>query len=118
MAPEDIKAKVHQTYERAHQGSTLYRRQHPQIDHMFRDLKLYGRDAGADFASTHLSRIVQDILDAAGSRQMSLTLHPHEFGKAAITGLEETLRERTGLRVEVAKSAITLTWAEERVGLI
>ncbi|GJD32282.1 hypothetical protein PMNALOAF_3550 [Methylobacterium adhaesivum] len=118
MAPEEIKAKVHQTYERAFQGSMSYSRRHPQVDHLFRDLKLYGRDAGADFAVTHLGRIVQDVLDAAGSRQMSLTLHAYEFGKAAIMGLEETLRERTGLRVEVVKSAITLIWAEERAGLI
>ncbi|GLK67031.1 hypothetical protein [Hansschlegelia plantiphila] len=115
---QQIKQKIQAAYKAAVQNSFMSRSRSPGIDQLFRGVRLYGHDAGVDFAETHLSSIIQEALEEAGCKEPSLTLETYDFGVAAIAGMAAILRERTALKVETTRSAITLIWAVPNPGLI
>lgn len=118
MSSQEVKTKVQAVYTKSLTSSTMWSSRSSEVENLVRDLHLYGTDAGADFATTHFDVILKEILDAASTRKKSHQFNFYSFGRAAIKGLADTLQERTGLRVELAKSTITLTWAEDNPGLI
>ena len=71
MAPAEIKAKVQDAYKKAFAGNTQWSRS-SGISDLLRDLKLYGREAGVDFVSTHLDRIVSEAVSAAECRETAM----------------------------------------------
>ena len=118
MTPQEIKAKVQGTYLRALQNrSVMYSMRSSRIDHLFRDVKLYGRDAGADFVDTNLDRLVDEAVGVAGCQQSYLDLQAYGWGRAAMTGMAEALRERTDLKVAISGSTVQVIWAEDNPGL-
>lgn len=89
-----------------------------RIDHLFGDVKLYGRDAGADFADTNLDRLVEEAFGVAGCKQPHLELQVYGCGRAALDGMAQALRDGTDLKVEVTSSTVQLIWAEDNPGLV
>ncbi len=119
MTPQDIKAKVQAAYAASLQNRAVrYGMRTSPLDHQFRDLKLYGRDAGADFADTNLGRIVDEAVAVAGRKQPSMELQVYGWGRAAIDGMAETLRHRTDLKVEADGTVVRLIWALDTPGLV
>jgi hypothetical protein len=119
VTPQEIKAKVQAAYTASLQNrAVMYGMRTSPLDHQFRDLKLYGRDAGADFADTNLGRIIDEAVAVAGRKQPSMELQVYGWGRAAIDGMAETLRHRTDLKVEISGSTVQLIWAEDNPALI
>ena len=119
MTPQEIKAKVQGAYVRALQNrSMMYSMRSSRIDHLFRDVKLYGRDAGADFVDTNLDRLVEEAVGVAGCKQPCLEMQVWGWGRAALEGLAQALRDGTDLKVEVAGSTVQLIWAEDSPVLV
>ncbi|AIQ92445.1 hypothetical protein [Methylobacterium oryzae] len=119
MTPQEIKAKIQAAYTASLQNrAVMYGMRTSPLDHQFRDLKLYGRDAGADFADTNLGRIIDEAVAVAGRKQPSMELQVYGWGRAAIDGMAETLRHRTDLKVEISGSTVQLIWAEDNPALI
>ncbi|ABY30318.1 hypothetical protein [Methylorubrum extorquens] len=116
MTPQEINAKVRGAYVRALQSSTMYSMSGSRIDDLFRDVKLYGRDAGTDFAETNLGRIVEEAARMAGCKRPCLEIQVYGWGRAALDGLAQTLRDRTGLKVDVAGPTVRLDWSEDKAG--
>lgn len=91
MTPQEIKAKVQAAYVASLQNrAVMYGMRTSPLDHQFRDLKLYGRDAGADCADTNLDRIIDEAVAVAGRKQPSMELQVYGWGRAAIDGMAET----------------------------
>lgn len=119
MIPQEIKDKVQAAYVASLQNrAVMYGMRTSPLDHQFRDLKLYGRDAGADFADTNLDRIIDEAVSVAGRKQPSLELQAYGWGRAAIDGMAETLRQRTDLQVEATGMVVQLIWAVDNPGLV
>lgn len=116
MTPQEINAKVRGAYVRALQSSTMYSMSGSRIDDLFRDLKVYGRDAGTDFAETNLIRIIEEAVRMAGCKRPCLEMQVYGWGRAALDGMAQTLRDRTGLKVDVAGPTVRLDWSEDKVG--
>ncbi len=112
MTPEEIKSKVQGTHGRAMENRSMQRQRYSSISDLFRDVKLYGREAGVDFVETHLQRIVNEAVDTAECKDGSLELTAYGFGRAALEGRAQALRDLTALTVEADKSTIRLVWAE------
>ena len=111
MSPEQIKADVQNAYRASLSSNTFYSR-NSGIDYLFRDIRIFGRDAGADLVNTFAAEIVREALDAAKTRQASMQLNLSRSGKAALEGAAQALRDLTGLYVEVSNSTITVIWAD------
>ena len=118
MTPEEIKAKVQGAHVKALENRNVWRQRSSGIHDLFRDVKLYGREAGIDFAETHLDRIVQEAVETAGCRDPALEMMVHGFGRAALDGMAHALRELTALKVEVHRTTVRLVWAEMSPGLV
>ncbi|MBE7198125.1 MAG: hypothetical protein INR70_10015 [Parafilimonas terrae] len=88
------------------------------IHYLFRDTRLYGRDAGTDFVETNLEQIVQEAVSMAECKSPSLEIPPHGFGRAAVEGMAQALRDLTILNVEVNASSLRLVWAAPNPGLV
>lgn len=114
MTPEEIKAKVQEAYVRALADHNVQRQRYQSsgIDDLFRDVKLYGREAGIDFAETNLDRIVQEAIETAQCKAPALEMTVYGFGRAALDGMAHALREFTDLKVEVHRTTtVRLIWA-------
>jgi hypothetical protein len=116
MPSGEIKAKVQGAYTTALENRFMQR--HRSSHDLFRDVKLYGREAGIDFVDTHLERIVQEAVETAGCKESSLEMMIHGSGRAALQGVAHALREATSLKVEVNNSSVRLIWAEAKPGLV
>jgi aconitase B len=116
MSPEEIKAKVQDAFTQAMKNRFVEKSR--SSHDLFRDVKLYGCEAGADFVNTHLEAIVEEAVETAGCKQESLEMMVHGSGKAAIQGLAEALTKATSLTVEVKNSSVRLIWAESNLGLV
>ncbi|TXM73145.1 hypothetical protein FV218_12020 [Methylobacterium sp. WL69] len=117
MAAE-IKAKVQDAYVRALKDRFRHMQRGSNIDELFRNVRLYGRDAGIDFVETNLARIVQEAVDRAECKEASLEMSAYGFGKGARAGMEQALRDATGLKVELNGATLRLIWAEATPGLV
>ena len=111
MTPAEIEAKVRGAHAEALGNRLMQRRRSSRIDDLVRDARLYGREAGADFARTHLGRLVDEAVGVAGCREGALELALHGSGHAALEGLAQALRELTGLKAEVDGTTVGLSWA-------
>ena len=118
MTPGEIKAKVQAAYVKALGDRFRQMQRGSNIDELFRNVKLYGREAGTDFVETNLGRIVQDAVDRAECKESSLEMTAYGFGKGALAGMEQALRDATGLKVELSGTTLRLIWAEASPGLI
>lgn len=118
MTSEQTKAKIQHAYVKAVQDRFCHKHRSDNIGHLLSDLRLYGRDAGIDFAMTHLDEIVQEAAETAECKAPCLEMMCRRFGQAALNGIAHTLREHTGLRVDVKRSSVVLVWAEESPSLI
>ncbi|MCY1643161.1 hypothetical protein [Methylorubrum sp. SL192] len=118
MTPQEIKAKVQGAYVKALENRFMQRHRSSGIYDLFRAVKLYGRDAGADFAETNLGRIVNEAAEMAGCKEASLEMLVHGWGKAALDGMAQALRDLTSLKVEVSRTTVRLVWAEANPGLV
>ena len=112
MTPESIKNEVQDAYLKAMENRSTHWLRQSQIQHLFQDVKLFGREAGIDFIETKLEEIVREAVEAARCKEASLLLTPHGFGRAALEGMMHALRELTALRVEARGSGVCLTWAD------
>lgn len=118
MEPQEIKAKIQAAYAQALAQSNTQWSRDERFSHIFRDVKLYGRDAGCDFVATHMGAIVQGLIETAQTRAASATLTPYGFGNSALDGMAFTLRELTGLKVDRINQIITVAWADANPRLI
>jgi hypothetical protein len=116
MSPEEIKANVQDAYTQAIQNRFVEKSRSSR--ELFRDVKLYGRDAGIDFVETHLEHIVEEAVETAGCKKASMEMMVYESGRAALQGVAHALREATSLKVEVNNSSVRLIWAESKLGLL
>ena len=118
MTPEQIKKKVQDAYLKALKHPSMQWQRHSGIHHLFRDLKLYGRDAGIDFIYSHLEAIIQEAVETAGCKNTSLVLTVDGSGQAAMEGITHALRQLTALKIDANRSTVTVSWAEANPGLI
>lgn len=114
MSPEHIKEKVTGAWRTATRAPWT----DPEFgfEDVVRNVALYGREAGVDFAETHLDYIVQEATIAAGHRFGEMHTRFDNFGEAALAGVADTLRQRTGLIVDVKGPVLTLRWHGDEVG--
>ncbi len=117
MSTEEIKEKVQAAYKKAI-STNMHMIRNSSFLAPFRDLKLYGREAGMDFVQTNLDLIVREAVSTAECRETSLSLPFCGSGRAALEGVADALRDITALRVEVQQSAVQLIWAVPNLGLI
>ena len=119
VAPEQVKQRIQEAYTKAVQNTGMYMsRSSSGFSHLFRDLKLYGRDAGVDFIETHLDEVVREAVAEAECGKSRMTLAAFGFGRSAVDGMASSLRARTALKVEIQGSAVCLIWAEPSPGLL
>ncbi|WP_461655688.1 hypothetical protein [Methylorubrum aminovorans] len=118
MTPQEIKAKIQDAYVKALENRFMQWHRSSGIYDLFRDVKLYGRDAGVDFVETNLGRIVNEAVEMAGCKDASLELQVHGWGRAALDGMAQALRDLTALKVEVNGTRVRLIWAEANPGLV
>ena len=111
MSPEQIRHQVQSAYRKAMENRNVQHQRSSGFDHLFRGLKLYGREAGVDLIETHLDAIVHEATEAAGCKAPSTTITLGGFGQAALAGATQALQRLTGLKVDARGSMITLTWA-------
>lgn len=118
VTAREIKDRVQGAYVRALQNRSMYSMRSSRIHDLFRDVRLYGRDAGTDFVDTNLGRLVEEAVGTAGCKQASLELQVYGWGHGALDGMAQALRERTDLKVEVTGTTVRLIWAEDNPGLV
>lgn len=118
MTPEEVKAKVREAYGKAQKNRNVWWQRNSGINDLFRDVKLYGREAGIDFSKTHLDKIVHEAVETAGCGVPALEMTIHGFGRAALDGMAHALREFTALDVEVHGTTVKLIWEETSPGLV
>ena len=118
MRPAEIKAKIQAAYSEAMAKTNMQRSRSSSFPMQFRDLKLYGRDSGADFVETNLEVIVNEAISAAECKQTSLVLPFYGSGRAALEGIAATLRDFTALKIEIHQSTVTLIWAVPNPGFV
>jgi hypothetical protein len=116
MSSGEIKGKIQGAYTKALENRFVERSR--SSHDLFRDVKLYGREAGIDFVETHLEKIVQEAVETAGCKQVCLEMMVHGSGRGALQGVADALREATSLKVEVNNSSVRLIWAETKPGLV
>ena len=112
MSPEEIKKKVQDVYQGAMANRSVQWQRQSGSSSLFHDVKLYGKDAGTDFAQTHLEAIVQEAVAIAKCKEASLSITLSGWGMAALEGLAQALHELTTLQVHVSGSTIILSWAD------
>lgn len=112
MTPESIKRKVQDAYLKAMGDRSTQWQPQSGIQHLLRDVKIFGREAGVDFAETNLEGIVREAVAAAECKEASLTLTASGCGRAAARGMAESLAELTGLKVDATGQGIRLTWGD------
>lgn len=117
--PEQIKKGIQDLYVEAI-GNRFSSRSRSGfgIDQLFRDVKLYGHDAGVDFIETHLNAIVQEAREVATCKEASLSLPTYGYGRSAISSMVTRLIELTALEAGTNASTVVLTWAKANPGLI
>jgi len=118
MTPEEIKAKIQGAHRKAVENRSVQRQRYPGLSDLFREVRLYGRDAGVDFIETHLSRIVNEAVEMAECKATYLELTAHGFGLAAVEGMAQALRDLTALKVEVDKATVRVIWSEPNPGYV
>ena len=118
MKPDEIKSKVQGAYQRAMANRSMQKMRDTGVHRLLRDVRLYGRDAGADFVETHLDGIVQEAVSMAECRSASLEIPAYGFGRAAVEGMIQALRDLTGLKVDASGTTIRLIWGEPSPGLV
>ena len=100
MTPEQIRQQVQAAYRQAMQNRNVFHQRSSGVDHLFRGLKLYGREAAVDFVETHLDAIVREAKEAAECKASSITMTIGGFGRSALDGMAQALQQLTGLQVE------------------
>ena len=118
MTPTEIKAKVQDTHRRAMSNASLQMSRDGGVHHLFRDVKLYGRDAGVDFVETNIGQIVQEAVLMAECKRPSLEIPAYGFGKAAVAGMAQALEDLTALKIEVKGNTLQLIWAQPNPGYV
>jgi hypothetical protein len=118
VTPAEIRAKVHGAYAKAMQNRFVQMQRGSRIHDLFRDVRLYGREAGVDFATTHLGRLVDEAVGRAGCRDGALEMTLHGSGLAAVEGIAQALRDLTQLEVAVNGTTVRLVWAEDDAGIV
>ena len=116
MTSEQISQQVQAAYRQAMQNRNVQYKRSSGIEYLLRGLKLYGRDAGVDFAKTHLDAIVREAIEAAGYKASSIAMTAGGFGRSALDGMARALQQLTGLQVYASGSTVTLAWAEVNTG--
>lgn len=117
MTPGEIKGKIQGAYTSAMSNRSMQMSRGSNIHYLFRETRLYGRDAGTDFVETNLGQIVQEAVSMAECRSPSLEIPAHGFGRAAVEGMAQALRDLTDLNVDVSASGLRLVWAVPKPGL-
>ena len=112
MSSEQIKLRIQNAYRASLTSNTFYSRS-STIDYIFRDIHLFGREAGSDFIHTFSNEIVEEAVAVAKTRQPSMHINVSKSGKSALEGVAQALRDLTGLTVEISHSTVTMTWADE-----
>ena len=118
MTPEQIKAKIQNAFQNAPTNVSYGRFGSTEIEHLMRDLRLFGHDAGIDFIETYFDKIVSEAVGMATQRNSSMSMPLYGCGKLAVAAIAQDLRDRTMLNVDVSNSTITLTWADNSPRLI
>ena len=118
MTPEEIKAQIQAAYMQAIGNRNSQKYRSGNIGHLFRDVTLYGQDAGVDFVETHIGQIVHEAVETAECKSPALELTLHGVGLSARKGMAETLRKLTDLKIELTQSQLRMIWAEAQPGLI
>ncbi|AWN49459.1 hypothetical protein DK419_26555 [Methylobacterium terrae] len=118
MTSAEIKAKVQDTHRRAMQSRSIQMSRDSGIQHIFQDVRLFGREAGADFVGTNLERIVREAVTRAECRDNALDVPVHGFGRAAVAGMAQALRELTDLTVEENVNTLRLILAVPSPGYV
>ena len=118
MSSQEIKARVQEAHRKAMANFSMQMSRSPSIHHLLRDVRLFGGDAGRDFVETNLENIVREAVAVAECKLTFMDIPVHGFGKAAIHGMAQALRELTGLEVDVSGSAVRLVWARTAPGYV
>ena len=118
MQPNEIKEAVQSAYDAASRNSGVLVFRSSSSDRLFRDIKIYGRDAGVDFVETYIQYITTEAVEAAKTRDTKLDIAMYNSGQRALEGMADALRKMTLLKVEVSKSNIRLIWAGPTLGLL
>jgi hypothetical protein len=118
MKPDEIKAKVQGAYQKAMANRSMQMMRDSIAHRLLRDVRLYGRDAGADFVETHLDGKVQEAVSMAECRSTSLEIPAYGFCRAAVEGITQALRDLTGLKVDASGTTVRLIWAEPSPGFV
>ncbi|MCJ2088529.1 hypothetical protein MKK88_21475 [Methylobacterium sp. E-005] len=92
-------------------NSSMQMSRSTSIQHLLRDVALFGGDAGRDFVGTNLNDLVREAVAVAVCKLALMHIPVHGFGKAAIQGMAQALRVLTGLEVDVSGKAVRLVWA-------
>lgn len=99
-------------------NSSMHMSRSSGIHHLFRDVRLFGADAGKDFVETNMENIVREAVGMAECKLASLEIPAHGFGRAAIEGMAQALRELTALEVDVSGNVVRLVWARPAPGYV
>ena len=118
MTPVEVKKRVQDAYRAAMADSSMSSFRPPGLEHLFRNVALYGKESALDFVDTNIAQIIDELVEAAGCRQSSLTLPLHGFGRAAVRGIGQSLEEETALRVEIVAAGVRISWAEDSPRLV
>ncbi len=119
QAPEQIKKRIQDAYVEAISNRFSFRsRSGSETDHLVQSVKLFGREAGADFVETHIGMIAREAYEVARCKEMALMLPTYGYGRSAMLAMAEKLRDLTDLKADVNGSTVVLTWAETNPGLV
>lgn len=118
MSAHEIKDRVQAAYLKAMASRSSQQARPGGIDHLFKDLRLYGREAGVDFVRTHLDDIVEQAVDCAECKSGSMGLTTNGWGLAAREGMAEAIRDLSGLQAEVPRSGVIVTWGGVETKLV
>lgn len=118
MEPGQVKEKIQSAFRAAISNTSTQWSHDDGVGHIFRDVRLYGREAGVDFVTPHLNAIVDAAVKRAECKDVSLQITLYGFGHAAVEGVEETLQSLTGLPAHRTGSNVILTWASTAPQLI
>ena len=116
MTPEKFKSDVQTAYKKAIANRNSWTH-HDEHNRIFDGITVFGREAGVDLIQSVIGSIAREAVQAAEAKRNALTLRPGKVGKAALTGMVETLREMTGLPVSEGNGVITIAWAKDEPDL-
>ena len=111
MTPAEIKDKVQAAYARAMEDRSSFSTRYSDINRLFRDVKIYGSDAGKDFIATNLDKIIKEMVEAANCKCAYLEVHIYGCGHAALKAMAETIQQLTSLPVERQSHGLKVSWA-------